>query len=166
MSNSKLTNGQCGICANCAPQINGGSGFINCGEAHAAQFAEDVVMTNRLTAERMDDETLSELIEFRRDSAKYHAEQGHKHQAMLHELVLNALLELQEYRKAVGEPVAWLNDAYLGRGVVDGEAGSEDAGPGYIPVYRHPQNAAPQQEAMQKIKVFNGVISVVYFSSL
>lgn len=38
------------------------------------------------------------------------------------------------------EPIAWLNDAYLARGVVDGEAGSEDAGPGYIPVYRqaHP----------------------------
>lgn len=34
------------------------------------------------------------------------------------------------------EPIAWLNDAYLARGVVDGEAGSEDAGPGYIPVYR------------------------------
>ena len=34
------------------------------------------------------------------------------------------------------DPIAWLNDAYLARGVVDGEAGSEDAGPGYIPVYR------------------------------
>jgi hypothetical protein len=40
------------------------------------------------------------------------------------------------------EPIAWLNDAYLARGVVDGEAGSEDAGPGYIPVYRE---AGPQQ---------------------
>lgn len=39
------------------------------------------------------------------------------------------------------EPIAWLNDAYLARGVVDGEAGSEDAGPGYIPVYRQ---AGPQ----------------------
>lgn len=39
------------------------------------------------------------------------------------------------------EPIAWLNDAYLARGVVDGEAGSEDAGPGYIPVYRHAQPA-------------------------
>lgn len=37
------------------------------------------------------------------------------------------------------QPIAWLNDAYLARGVVDGEAGSEDAGPGYIPVYRRPQ---------------------------
>ncbi|WP_228258560.1 ead/Ea22-like family protein [Klebsiella variicola] len=39
------------------------------------------------------------------------------------------------------EPITWLNDAYLARGVVDGEAGSEDAGPGYIPVYRE---AGPQ----------------------
>ncbi len=42
------------------------------------------------------------------------------------------------------EPIAWLNDAYLARGVVDGEAGSEDAGPGYIPVYRE---ASPAQTA-------------------
>ena len=49
------------------------------------------------------------------------------------------------------EPIAWLNDAYLARGVVDGEAGSEDAGPGYIPVYREagPQPATvTQQEQM------------------
>ncbi|CAI8704858.1 hypothetical protein [Kosakonia quasisacchari] len=36
------------------------------------------------------------------------------------------------------QPIAWLNDAYLARGVVDGEAGIEDAGPGYIPAYREP----------------------------
>lgn len=34
------------------------------------------------------------------------------------------------------EPIARINDAYLARGVVDGEVGSEDNGPGYIPVYR------------------------------
>ncbi|WP_227699369.1 MULTISPECIES: hypothetical protein [unclassified Raoultella] len=41
------------------------------------------------------------------------------------------------------EPIAWLNDAYLARGVVDGEAGSEDVGPGYIPVYREASPAQP-----------------------
>lgn len=41
------------------------------------------------------------------------------------------------------EPIAWLNDAYLARGVVDGEAGSEDAGPGCIPVYREASPAQP-----------------------
>lgn len=42
-------NKQCGICADCVPQINGGSGFNNCAEAHAAQMAEDKVMDNKLT---------------------------------------------------------------------------------------------------------------------
>lgn len=47
------------------------------------------------------------------------------------------------------DPIAWLNDAYLARGVVDGEAGSEDAGPGYIPAYREP---VPQQEVKEEKK--------------
>ncbi|EAA7948179.1 hypothetical protein KPL88_000646 [Salmonella enterica] len=41
MTINNLTDGDCGICANCAPQINGGSGFKNCAEAHAAQLEED-----------------------------------------------------------------------------------------------------------------------------
>lgn len=55
------------------------------------------------------------------------------------------------------EPIAWLNDAYLARGVVDGEAGSEDAGPGYIPVYREagpqPAPGVPDDvlDALQKV---------------
>lgn len=50
------------------------------------------------------------------------------------------------------EPIAWLNDAYLARGVVDGKAGSEDAGPGYIPVYREalPQPAPVVSEIERK----------------
>ncbi|MFP8620539.1 hypothetical protein ACLH2L_10600 [Klebsiella grimontii] len=52
--------------------------------------------------------------------------------------------------KTEREPIAWLNDAYLARGVVDGEAGSEDAGPGYIPVYREPATQpAPVVPPMQ-----------------
>lgn len=51
---------------------------------------------------------------------------------------VNQCSELFEIALAAltAKPIAWLNDAYLARGVVDGEAGSEDAGPGYIPVYR------------------------------
>ncbi|WP_460197269.1 hypothetical protein [Klebsiella variicola] len=55
------------------------------------------------------------------------------------------------------EPIAWLNDAYLARGVVDGEAGSEDVGPGYIPVYREagpqPAPGVPDDvlDALQKV---------------
>ena len=51
------------------------------------------------------------------------------------------------------EPIAWLNDAYLARGVVDGEAGSEDAGPGYIPVYREASPAQPAPVVMDDIKL-------------
>lgn len=35
--------GQCGICAKCAPQINGGSGFSNCAEAHAAEIGQPCI---------------------------------------------------------------------------------------------------------------------------
>lgn len=35
--------GQCGICTDCVPQINGGSGFSNCAEAHAALVDEVLV---------------------------------------------------------------------------------------------------------------------------
>ena len=64
-------------------------------------------------------------------------------QALIHDDVLPfSVLEAAQPAPVVErEPIAWLNDAYLARGVVDGEAGSEDAGPGYIPVYRE---AGPQ----------------------
>lgn len=45
------------------------------------------------------------------------------------------------------KPIGWLNDAYLGRGVIDGEVGEDDFGPGYIPIYRHPFNDAPASAA-------------------
>lgn len=41
-------------------------------------------------------------------------------------------------------PIAWLNDAHLARGHIEGEAGEEDAGPGMIPVYRE-RFSAPQK---------------------
>lgn len=59
---------------------------------------------NKLTNERMDDETLHELIESRRVLVNHHTEEGNKHQVTLHTLVLNALIELQEYRKAAEHP--------------------------------------------------------------
>lgn len=45
------------------------------------------------------------------------------------------------------KPIGWLNDAYLGRGVIDGEVGQDDFGPGYIPIYSHPFNDAPAPAA-------------------
>ena len=56
------------------------------------------------------------------------------------QLSMNGEYTLQAYKMLLEhlekQPIAWVNDAYLARGVIDGEAGSEDNGPGYIPVYR------------------------------
>ncbi|BBS37407.1 hypothetical protein WP5S18E01_22540 [Enterobacter cloacae] len=38
---TKLTQMQCGICAECVPQVGGGSGFTNCADAHAEETAGD-----------------------------------------------------------------------------------------------------------------------------
>ncbi|MDI7502009.1 hypothetical protein [Cronobacter dublinensis] len=59
----------------------------------------------------LNDETLAELIDFRRTTYRHHVEQENKVQATLHGLVLVALMELQEHRKACAlreraEPVA------------------------------------------------------------
>ncbi|WP_439291507.1 MULTISPECIES: hypothetical protein [Rahnella] len=67
------------------------------------------------------------------------------------ESAFNSLLKRAEKAEAElaalkGEqvPVAWLNDAHLARGHIEGEAGEEDAGPGMIPVYRE-RFSAPQK---------------------
>ena len=48
--------------------------------------------------ERLDDETLQELIEFRRSSFEYHSKEGHQVQTIIHGVMLSAMLELQELR--------------------------------------------------------------------
>lgn len=62
-------------------------------------------MTTELPDERLDDETLDEIIEFRRATFNHHTEQRHFAQSVLHHTVLVALLELRECRKAAAEPV-------------------------------------------------------------
>ena len=61
-------------------------------------------LSNQLALEIMDDETLDELIQFRRGTTEYHISQGNKVQAIMHNAVLSALIELQERHKAA-EPV-------------------------------------------------------------
>ncbi|END0892176.1 DUF551 domain-containing protein [Salmonella enterica subsp. enterica serovar Newport] len=56
--------------------------------------------------EKLDDETLQELIEFRRSTFEYHSKEGNKVQTIIHGVVLSALLELQERRNGSPEPVA------------------------------------------------------------
>lgn len=63
-------------------------------------------MALEISNERIDDEALAELIEFRRGSLDYHVKQGNKTQAFMHGMVLSALRELLAYRKDSSEPVA------------------------------------------------------------
>lgn len=45
---TELTQMQCGICAGCVPQVDGGSGFTNCADAHAAETVGDKMqLTNK-----------------------------------------------------------------------------------------------------------------------
>lgn len=68
-------------------------------------------MALEISNERIDDEALAELIEFRRGSLDYHVKQGNKTQAFMHGVVLSALRELLAYRKdsskSVADVVAW-----------------------------------------------------------
>ncbi|WP_447337109.1 ead/Ea22-like family protein [Klebsiella variicola] len=69
-----------------------------------------------VASENLDDETLQELIEFRRTTFEYHSKEGNKVQTIIHGVTLAALRELQERRKADSEPVATL-DVQSGRPV-------------------------------------------------
>lgn len=66
-----------------------------------------------VASEKLDDETLQELIEFRRTTFEYHSKEGNKVQTIIHGVTLAALRELQERRKADSEPVAWTDEQEL-----------------------------------------------------
>ena len=51
--------------------------------------------------EKLDDETLKELIEFRRSTFEYHSKEGNEVQTIIHGVVLSAMMELQERRSAM-----------------------------------------------------------------
>lgn len=51
--------------------------------------------------EKLDDEMLQELIEFRRSTFEYLSKEGHEVQTIIHGVVLSAMLELQERRSAM-----------------------------------------------------------------
>lgn len=65
------------------------------------------ITNNKLTDERPDDECLELLITIRREIAERHASEGRMEQCAVHTLILNALLELQERRKADSEPAGY-----------------------------------------------------------
>ncbi|NRG11986.1 hypothetical protein HRF95_29625, partial [Klebsiella variicola] len=55
-------------------------------------------MTSKLTSEILDDETLAELIAFRRSRVEYCQKEGLPYQKALHDSMMLALEELQERR--------------------------------------------------------------------
>ncbi|MFV5329600.1 hypothetical protein ACNHE6_18620 [Enterobacter roggenkampii] len=62
----------------------------------------------RISSEELDDETLDELIDFRRCTFEYHSQQGNKVQTIIHGVTLTAMLELRDRRAAMiqgAEPV-------------------------------------------------------------
>ncbi len=68
-----------------------------------------------IASEKLDDETLQELIEFRRTTFEYHSKEGNKVQTIIHGVTLAALRELQERRKTEkdSEPVCFVSERNL-----------------------------------------------------
>lgn len=91
MTNNK----QCGICANCVPQINGGSVFNNCEEANAVQMVEGE-MSNKLTNIQL---AVKCEMERYRDLEKSGLKNAYPSR-IIFEAINRELAELQERRKA------------------------------------------------------------------
>ncbi len=104
-------------------------------------------MTNKVTRETLDDETLAELIAFRRSRVEYCQKEGLPYQKALHDLMMLALEELQERRKADSESVAEVLSNRPGNGtsIVD------VALPVGTQLYRHAQ-PAPVVPVVQDFK--------------
>lgn len=65
-----------------------------------------------IASEQLDDETLQELIDFRRNTFEYHSKEGHQTQTIIHGITLSAMLELKELRKVVDNSIPLLSPAY------------------------------------------------------
>lgn len=95
-------------------------------------------MTSKLTSEILDDETLAELIAFRRSRVEYCQKEGLPYQKALHDSMMLALEELQERRKVERDTEPY--------GFTDGDRRGMIYEPQYadrlkepLPVYRHAQ---------------------------
>lgn len=76
----------------------------------------------RISSEELDDETLDELIDFRRSTFEYHSQQGNKVQTIIHGVTLTAMIELKERRAAMlqgAEPVKTANKLPMQPLVID-----------------------------------------------
>lgn len=102
----------------------------------------------KLTDERPDDEGQELLITIRREIAERHASEGRMEQCAVHTLILNALLELQERRKADSDPVGeFYEDGTLNwYQISDGDRVPANR---RIPLYRHAQ-PVPERERIRR----------------
>lgn len=66
-----------------------------------------------VASEKLDDETLQELIEFRRTTFEYNSKEGNKVQTIIHGVTLSALRELQKRRNADSNPVCFVSERNL-----------------------------------------------------
>lgn len=111
-------------------------------------------MTSKLTSEILDDETLAELIAFRRSRVEYCQKEGLPYEKALHDSMMLALEELQERRKVERdtEPYGFTDGDRRGM-IYKPEHSDRLSEP--VPVYRHAQPApvVPDDvlEALQKV---------------
>lgn len=118
------------ILSKAAAQSDGGNLGYAMADVLERRNADKPPVHPTIADEKLDDETLQELIEFRRSTFEYHSKEGHEVQTIIHGSVLSAMLELQERRKADSEPMAWqwfylkqwhvTNDPQRAKDVADG----------------------------------------------
>ncbi|EOX0147114.1 hypothetical protein FKL55_21990 [Klebsiella pneumoniae] len=106
-------------------------------------------MTSKLTSEILDDETLAELIAFRRSRVEYCQKEGLPYEKALHDSMMLALEELQERRKVERdtEPYGFTDGDRRGM-IYKPEHSDRLSEP--VPVYRHAQPASVAPDALIK----------------
>lgn len=106
-------------------------------------------MTSKLTSEILDDETLAELIAFRRSRVEYCQKEGLPYEKALHDSMMLALEELQERRKVERdtEPYGFTDGDRRGM-IYKPEHSDRLSEP--VPVYRHAQPASVALDALIK----------------
>ncbi|MDM7033748.1 hypothetical protein [Klebsiella michiganensis] len=106
-------------------------------------------MTSKLTSEILDDETLAELIAFRRSRVEYCQKEGLPYEKALHDSMMLALEELQERRKVERdtEPYGFTDGDRRGM-IYKPEHSDRLSEP--VPVYRHAQPASVATDALIK----------------
>lgn len=106
-------------------------------------------MSSKLTSEILDDETLAELIAFRRSRVEYCQKEGLPYQKGLHDSMMLALEELQERRKVERdtEPYGFTDGDRRGM-IYKPEHSDRLSEP--VPVFRHAQPASVAPDALIK----------------